>query len=57
MNSKISVIMPVYNGGRFVEEAVRSVLDQSYENLELIIVNDGSTDDTEEIISSFWMIE
>ncbi|NLM74870.1 MAG: glycosyltransferase [Clostridiaceae bacterium] len=53
MNSKISVIMPIYNGGRFVEEAVRSVLDQSYENLELIIVNDGSTDDTEEIISSF----
>ncbi len=47
MNSfKISVIMAVYNGMPFLKEAVKSILDQSYRNLEFIVVNDASTDDT-----------
>ena len=46
----VSVIMPVYNGERFLEEAVRSILTQSYRNVELIIVNDGSTDGTSRIV-------
>jgi len=40
----ISVIMPCYNAAPFVAEAVNCVLGQSYENVELIVVNDSSTD-------------
>jgi len=45
-DTKISVVMTVYNTGALVEKAVRSVLDQSHSNLELIVVDDASTDDT-----------
>jgi len=48
----ISVIMPVYNGGVFLKEAIVSVLNQSYSDFELILLNDGSTDNSEEIIHS-----
>ena len=47
----ISVLMSVYNGAKWVEKAIKSVLDQSYENFEFIIVDDGSTDDSFNIIS------
>lgn len=49
----ISVIMPAYNAAPFIGAAIGSVLAQSYPHLELIIVNDGSTDDTEQIIRQF----
>ncbi|QBC39977.1 glycosyltransferase family 2 protein [Leuconostoc mesenteroides] len=49
---KYSIIMPVYNVADFVVEAIDSILKQSYKNFELILVNDGSTDDSYEIISS-----
>lgn len=45
--------MAVYNGEKFLKEAIESVLAQSYSNLELLIVNDGSTDQTENIINQF----
>ena len=48
----ISVIMPVYNGARYIEQAVRSVLAQSWSNWELLIVDDGSTDGTAAYLSS-----
>jgi glycosyltransferase involved in cell wall biosynthesis len=49
----ISVVLPVYNGERYLEKAIQSVLDQSFTDFELIIINDGSTDKTEFIILSF----
>jgi glycosyltransferase involved in cell wall biosynthesis len=48
---KVSIIMPTWNRAAFIMESVESVLSQTYQNWELIIVDDGSEDDTEEIIS------
>lgn len=47
MNPLISVIVPCYNQAQYMDESLQSVLDQSYENWECIIVNDGSHDNTE----------
>lgn len=49
----ISIVLPVYNGERFLAEAIESILAQTYKNYELIIVNDCSTDGTEEIIKQY----
>ena len=49
----ISIILPVFNGEKFIEKAIESVLNQSLNDFELIIVNDGSTDSTLDIITSF----
>lgn len=51
--SKISVILPVYNGEDFIAEAVESVLKQTWSTWELIVVNDGSTDNTQAILEGF----
>lgn len=57
MNFKplVSIVIPVYNGSDFLRESIQSALDQDYENKEVIVVNDGSTDRgaTEEIAKSF----
>jgi glycosyltransferase involved in cell wall biosynthesis len=50
---KISVLMSVYNGEKYLKEAIDSVLSQTEKNLEFIIVNDGSTDSTDSIIKSY----
>lgn len=50
----VSVIIPCYNQGQYIDEAVNSVLAQSYQNLEIIIVNDGSSDlETNQILDSY----
>ena len=50
---KISVILPVFNGEKFIRKAIESVLTQSLSDFELIVVNDGSTDNTLDVIESF----
>jgi glycosyltransferase involved in cell wall biosynthesis len=49
----VSVIIPVYNGAAFIEAAIQSVIDQSVKDLEIIVVNDGSTDNTAELVQRF----
>ena len=52
-NPLVSVIMPVYNGEKYIAQAIKSVLFQSYPNFELIIIDDGSIDSTAKIIGGF----
>lgn len=49
----ISVLMPCFNSEKYIKEAIDSILNQTYSNLELIIVNDGSNDSSEEVILSY----
>lgn len=48
-----SIIIPVYNSANTIRECLESIVSQSFSDFEVIIVNDGSTDNTEEIIKSF----
>lgn len=49
----VSVIVPAYNQSRYLAAAIRSALDQTYGDLEVLVVDDGSTDDTREVVASF----
>lgn len=53
MNELVSVIMPSYNTGDFIKETIKSVMVQTYPTWELIIVDDCSTDNTDEVVSEF----
>ncbi len=53
MTPLVTVFIPAYNAGQYIKETIESVLQQTYENFELLIVNDGSTDDTVRIIEEF----
>ncbi|MFK5242939.1 glycosyltransferase family 2 protein, partial [Lactococcus lactis] len=50
---KFSVIIPVYNASKFIDYCVESVLSQSYSDIEVILINDGSTDKSGEICEGF----
>jgi len=54
---KFSIIIPTYNRANFIAKAINSVLNQSYENWELIIVDDGSSDNTKDVIEEFMSID
>lgn len=53
MHDLVSIIMPSYNTGKFIAETIRSVLAQTYENWELLIVDDCSPDDTDAVVAQF----
>ncbi|ADG70240.1 glycosyltransferase [Brachyspira murdochii] len=52
-NPLISIIIPVYNGENYIKDAINSALNQTYRNIEVIVVDDGSKDDTANIVKSF----
>ena len=51
--AKVSIVMPTYNGAKYIRQSIDSCLNQTYKNIELIIVDDGSSDETPEIIASY----
>ena len=51
--SKISVIIPTFNRAQFLKKSIDSVINQTYKNFEIIIIDDGSTDGTKNIINSY----
>ena len=50
---KITVLMPVYNGSKYLDDAIKTILNQTFQNLEFVIIDDGSTDDSLNIIKSY----
>ena len=50
---KFSIIIPTYNRGHIISETIRSALNQNYTNFEVIVVDDGSKDQTEQVVKSF----
>lgn len=57
MNIKIDVIIPTYNRAHFIERSITSVLNQSYKNFELYLIDDGSTDNTKEVVAPFLALD
>ncbi len=53
MNELVSIIMPSYNTAKFISESIESVLKQTYTNWEMIIVDDCSTDKTDDVVKSY----
>jgi glycosyltransferase, family 2 len=53
MQAKISVVMPVYNTKKFLEEAIKSILNQDFQDFEFIILDDFSSDGSFEILQDF----
>ena len=50
---KVSIILPTYNGARYIRQSIDSCLSQTYRNIELIVVDDGSSDETPQIVGSY----
>lgn len=56
-NKLVSIIVSVYNGERYIEECIESVLNQDYKNIELILVDDGSFDSSNVILDKYSLKE
>ena len=54
---KVSIYIPAYNAEEYIEEAIESGLNQTYTDLEIVVVNDGSTDATGEILDTMYSSE
>ena len=57
MESLISVVIPIYNTEKFLERCIKSVMSQTYKNIEIILVDDGSTDNSREICERFALLD
>ena len=57
MDEKISIIVPMYNAEKWLEKCVNSIIEQSYSNIEILLINDGSTDKTLEICKKIEKID
>ncbi len=57
MNLLVSIIIPVYNGEKYIERCLRSLIGQTYQNVEIIVLNDGSTDHTMQILQKYAAID
>lgn len=53
IDTPVSIVMPVYNGAKYLPQAIESVLDQTYKNFEFIIIDDGSSDNSPDIIEEY----
>lgn len=53
MKPLVSVILPAYNSSKYITYTINSLLNQTYDNIEIIVINDGSKDDTEKIVTSY----
>ena len=57
MKDKVSVVVPIYNVDKYLSKCIESILNQDYKNIELILVNDGSPDDSQKIIEKYEKID
>lgn len=57
MNNLISVIVTIYNKERYIEDLIESIINQTYKNIEIIIVNDGSLDNSQKILEKYTLID
>ena len=51
--AKVSIIVPVYNTSKYLNGCIKSLLQQTLEDIEIILINDGSTDESESIIKKY----
>lgn len=53
----VSVIVPIYNTGKYLKQTIDSIINQTYKNLEMILINDGSTDDSASICEAYQVLD